>query len=211
MSRSIRIDFLALALIAIAASVANSQDSKQENSGKDTPDPSKNPPAASEMADAMAAIMPGKVHERLAKLQGKWKVTSTVTVAGTEPQTSDGNAELKMILGGRFVQETGDGSLMGFPVEHVRVWGFNNGTNKFQAIWLYTMSTGFLFLDGTPSDDGKSIQWMGHFDNEAGIREELTAVTTFADDDHFEVVLSAGKMPDGSTGPTMKAAYSRVK
>lgn len=126
-------------------------------------------------------------------------------------QNSEGTAELKMILGGRFVQETGDAAMMGFPVEHSRLWGYNNGTKKYQAVWLYTMSTGILQLEGTSDDDGKTIQWKGHFDNESGFREQIAAITTFVDDDHFEIEMSADNMPEGLEGPKMKSTYTRVK
>lgn len=187
-----------------------------QEKGKDKPagDAAKGAPAQpsqEEVDQAMAAVTPGKVHEQLAKLEGKWKVTTTIVMEGMEPQPAEGNAELKMTLGGRFIQETGDGDMMGFPVEHFRLWGYNNGTKKYQAVWVYTMSTGFLQMEGTSSDDGKTIQWKGHFDNEVGIREELSAVTKFVDDDHFNIELSAGKMPDGSDGPVMKASYARAK
>jgi hypothetical protein len=181
----------------------SSQDGTQQRSAQDQ---------SPEMADAMQAMMPSEAHEKLGKLQGKWNVKSTIVIAGMDPQEpTEGTAELIPILGGRFIQETGDGMMMGFPVQHVKIWGYNNGSKKYQALWMYTMSTGFLNMEGTSADQGKTIQWKGYFDNEVGIREELTAVTKYSDDDHFEIELVGGKMPDGTDGPRLKAVYTRAK
>ncbi len=200
-----------LILASVVPNIALGQEKKGEKKSTEAQQSAGAQPSAEEMADAMTATMPGKVHEQLAKLEGKWKVTMSIVMEGMEPQKSEGNAELKMILGGRFVQETGDASMMGFPVEHSRLWGYNNGTKKYQAVWIYTMSTGFLQLEGSSDDDGKTVQWKGHFDNEVGVREDITAITMFVDDDHFEIELSAEKMPDGSSGPKMKSVYTRDK
>jgi Protein of unknown function (DUF1579) len=211
MARSFAFIACAMVLTSVLPIVSLGQEKKVAPKSADAQQPANAPPSAQEMADAMAATMPGIVHAQLAKLEGKWKVTMSIILDGIEPEKSEGTAELKMILGGRFIQETGDESMMGFPVEHSRLWGYNNGSKKYQAVWLYTMSTGFLQMEGTSDNDGKSIQWKGHFDNESGIREDITAVTTFVDDDHFEMELSAGEMPDGSAGPKMKSAYARMK
>lgn len=161
-----------------------------------------------QMAEMMKMTQPGPIHEKLANLVGEWKVESTLELPGMEPQTTEGDARFELILGGRFLCETGSGSINGFDVEHHRIWGYNNGSKKFEAIWLYTMSTAFLKFSGTTDDDCKTIDWVANVDNEMGIKQEFKIHTVFVDDNNFTVSLEhAGDEP----GPTLKNTYRRVE
>ncbi|MFO0839342.1 MAG: DUF1579 family protein [Phycisphaerae bacterium] len=171
----------------------------------------KETPPTGEEAAAMQAAMPGPMNERMMKFAGEWSVETTMEMGEQPPSKSSGTYKISTALGGRFVQETGVGEFMGGPVNSFKMWGYNNGSHKFEAVWAWTMATGFLHMSGESKDDGKSIDWQCWYDNESGAREEFKAKHTFADDDHFTVKLYGGKMPDGSPGPTMTSTYTRKK
>lgn len=164
-----------------------------------------------EMEEMMKLMRPGPQHERLLKLAGDWTVETTMEMAGAPAEKSSGTATLKPALDGRFMQETGAGESMGMPASHFKMWGYNNGSKKYEAVWAWTLGTGMLYMNGESKDDGKTIEWKAWFDNESGVREELKATTTHTDADHFSVKLYGGKMPDGSPGPVMTANYTRKK
>lgn len=206
----------ALAQDAPASKAKPTHEAKKPDESKAAqakPDPAKGaaPKSEPEMEAAMAAMMPGPMHGRLTALAGDWETRSRLEMAGQEPAESSGTATLKAELGGRFIHETGRGEMMGMPTEHFKLWGYNAGSKKFEAVWTWTMSTGLLSMVGETKDDGKSIEWKAWFDNEVGVREDFKALTTFVDDDHFTVKLYGGKMPDGTPGPTMLVEYSRKK
>jgi hypothetical protein len=168
--------------------------------------------AADAEAAALAAMMPGPAHARMARLAGDWSIETSMSMpGGGEPTKSAGTASIAMALDGRFVHETGVGEMMGMPVHSFKQWGYNVGSKKYEGVWSWTLSTGLLQLAGESKDDGKTIEWRAGYDNEFGKREEFNVTMTFADDDHFTVKIHGGKMPDGSPGPVMEAKYSRKK
>lgn len=177
------------------------------------PDMGDLPPGVSpeEMKKMMAAMTPGKVHARLASLAGRWAVETTITFPGPQArvETTRGEETVSMMLDGRFVQQVGTGEMMGQPVKNFKMWGYNNGSGRYEGVWAYTMSTGLLHLGGASADDGQTIEWDAWFDNEMGVREEFKVRTTLTDADHFTVEFYGGKMPDGSEGPRMLQRYTR--
>jgi Protein of unknown function (DUF1579) len=172
-------------------------------------------PAGAQDDKANAARMkyatPGLVHKGLAKRAGEYTTHGKFTIkAGAPAQESDGSAKLSMILGGRFLQEENEGKLIGMPVTSVHLYGYNNATNKYQAVWMYTGATGFMTMDGTSADDGKTVNFAAAYDGEDGAKHHLEIVIRQIDDDHFSTTLIA-RLPDGAQGPTLETTYTRKK
>jgi len=165
--------------------------------------------------EGLASIMPGPEHERLIKLAGEWDVLTTLEGPGAPPTEATGSATFTSAIGGRFLHETGGGEMAGFDTQHFKSIGYNNGSKKYEAVWSWTMSTGFLYLSGASHDEGKSIDWEAWYDNERGERQELSARHLFVDDDHFTVELcgaataaaEGGELPQA--GPRMIMNYTR--
>lgn len=187
-------------LIGAAATLAFTQPEKA---------PADKPPEAA--AAEGDATNPGSIHAKLMKLAGSWETATTFEMAGQPATKSKGAVSIAEALDGRFVQETGSGEMEGMPVKDFKMWGYNGGSKKYEAVWTWTLSTGFLYLNGESKDGGKTIQWKAWFDNESGEREDFEATTTFTDDDHFSTKLYGGKLPVGSAGPVMLTEYSRKK
>lgn len=218
---------LVLTLSLTAAAIALTQPEKPSQPPKpatppaakpDAPQPAKPDPAKgaapkndADEAAAMASMNPGPVNEKLQKLAGQWDTVTRLEMAGRDPAESKGAETIAGALGGRFLQETGTGQMAGMPTQSFKMWGYNNGSRKYEAVWSWTMSTGFLHMAGESKDDGKTIDWKAWFDNEIGVREEFKCLTTFTDADHFTVKIYGGTMPDGDPAPTMTTIYSRKK
>ena len=175
---------------------------------------SQNPPSTSDAQDqAMQALAdaatPGPIHAELMKRAGDYTTTATFYAPGAEPQQSNGTAKLKSILGGRFLEEENSGDSFGTPYSGLRLYGYNNGSKQYEAIWIYNGSTAFLVLDGASDDNGKTVRYSGAFLGPGGGRQTLRVTITQQDADHF-VVRLLGEGPGDATS-TLETTYARVK
>jgi hypothetical protein len=164
-----------------------------------------------DMKAAMAAMMPGEAHGKFAKLAGEWTTKSKLAMAGAPSEETDGESKFVVVLGGRFLHEEHQGTMMGEPFQSAKLLGYNNGSKKYEAVWTYTMGTGMMTMTGASDDGGKTIKFDAVWDNEIGVREKITVKYTFADDDHFVIWMGGGEMPDGSPGTEMELTYTRKK
>lgn len=167
------------------------------------------PPTQEEMEQAVAeAAQPGPIHVQLMKRAGKYTTTMTFSAPGTESQESTGTATLKPILGGRFLEEENSGESLGQPSAGLRLYGYNNGSKQYEAIWIYNGSTAFLVLDGSSDDSGKTVRYTGAFIGPDGSKQTLRVIVEQQDADHF-VVRLLGEGPGGATS-TLATTYTRV-
>lgn len=145
---SLAVPALALALaIAAPAAAQTSQDQGQMD------------PKALEAL--MTQLMtPGAPHQRLAGLAGKWTTTQTMYMEAT-PQSSTGEAEYEMALGGRYLVGRYKGTYMGQPFEGMSIDGYDNGKQQYFSIWLDSMGTGYYLAQGTATPDGKVFKLSG--------------------------------------------------
>lgn len=156
-----------------------------------------------------AAASPGPAHADLMKRAGDYTTTATFYAPGTEPQESTGTAKLTSILGGRFLEEENSGVSFGQPYSGLRLYGYNNGSKQYEAIWIYDGSTAVLVLDGTTEDSGKTVRYSGAFIGPNSEKETLRVTITQQDADHFSVKL-LGEAP-GSGTSTLETVYTRTK
>ncbi len=92
-----------------------------------------------------ASMTPGPEHAEMAKMAGEFKMTVTsYSEPGAKPDVSTGTASRKMIMGGRYLEETVTGTVMGQPFEGRGLTGYNNVTGKWWGTWLDNMSTGLM-------------------------------------------------------------------
>lgn len=159
-----------------------------------------------EQQDLMASE-PGPEHQRLAKLVGTFTTEVTFTGVGPEPVKSSGEAKLDMALGGRFLEMRETESMMGQPVETLKFWGFNNGTKKYESVWMYTGSTSMMTMTGEAKEDG-AVALDASYADEMGKREQMKVEFKIANDDHFTVTL-VGTAPTGEV--KMVEAFTRKK
>lgn len=190
-------------ILCVATSVAQAQSSQKPA----TPPPAQ--PTQEQMEQAVAdAAKPGPIHAQLMKRAGKYTTTMTFSAPGTESQESTGTATLKPILGGRFLEEENSGESLGQPSVGLRLYGYNNGSKQYEAIWIYNGSTAFLVLDGSSDDDGKTVRYTGAFIGPDGSKQTLRVIVEQRDADHF-VVRLLGEGPGGATS-TLATTYTRV-
>lgn len=167
------------------------------------------PPTQDDMEQVVAeAAQPGPIHAQLMKRAGKYTTRMVFSAPGAEPQESTGTATFKPILGGRFLEEENSGESLGQPSAGLRLYGYNNGSKQYEAIWIYTGSTAFLVLDGSSDDNGKTVRYTGAFIGPDGSKQTLRVIVEQQDADHF-VVRMLGEGP-GDSMSTLATTYTRV-
>ncbi|HYY53537.1 MAG TPA: DUF1579 domain-containing protein [Myxococcales bacterium] len=162
------------------------------------------------MQKYMQAATPGPEHQKLAKLAGTWKMDVTAWMTpGAPPEKSEGTAEFKTILGGRYLLQEVKGTMGGQPFEGRGTMGFDNVTKERFATWTDSMSTGLLVMRGKCPADAKKCTTRGQgSDAVAGKMVSFAETTTMTDDNHFTFELR-GPGPDGKQYKMMEIKYTR--
>ena len=165
------------------------------------------------MMDAMAkAGAPGEAHKKLEGLTGTWdaKVTSWMA-PGKPPIESKGTSEVKMALGGRFLEEHFEGEFMGQPFTGMGYTGYDNVQKKYVGTWMDSMSTGVMTSTGNMGADGKTMTMSGMMpDAMTGKMTTLKEKITFTDADHHTFEMW-GAGPDGTNFKMMEITSTRRK
>ena len=165
----------------------------------DTKAADEKPPAEKTVADVpappkgmMAPMQPvkpkpvvlGPQHKVLGGFTGRWKTTTHIMVAGptTPEQDTEGTAEGKLVMGGRFAQLMHAGLLNGEPFEGLMLCGYDEVVQKYTAIWVDNTSTAIIRYVGTYDSAKKQISMNSHYSDPATRRLTLARVTmTFVD------------------------------
>jgi hypothetical protein len=154
---------------------------------------------------------PSPIHKQMAKAAGEYvTVTKFRIKPDDQPVETKGKARIKSILGGRFLAEESEGTMLGQKYQGFRLWGYNKDAKQFESTWIYTGATGTMRLVGTSKDKGKTINWTATVAMGQGEKMTMEAVTRHMDDDTFVVELIA-KTPDGKRGPSFETTYTRKK
>ncbi len=119
------------------------------------------------MMEAMMKVgAPVAFHAHLKPLAGNWKtVTKHWMQAESEPSVSEGTCEKKMILGGRYLQETFTSSAMGMPFKGVGIIGYDKGKQQYTSVWVDSMTTMMMIDSGTCDASGKVFTFHGELDD----------------------------------------------
>jgi hypothetical protein len=156
-----------------------------------------------------AAAQPGPPHARLCEAVGEY---TTHTLFWERPDAppveTQGSARLSRAIGGRFVIEESPLEITGRPLSGMRVWGYNNGSGKYEAVWLYDQSTAMMTMHGETSDGGATIRFRAKFDDERGASEEVEIVRREIDANRFVVEVTA-VASDGRRLPMLQTTYER--
>ncbi|GJL64570.1 MAG: hypothetical protein NPIRA04_32240 [Nitrospirales bacterium] len=139
------------------------------------------PQAMMEMYKKLAT--PGEPHKLFASLAGSWTTTMKSWMEpGKPPMESTGTAEMKMLLDGRFLQQEFTGEMMGQPYSGIGIDAYDNVQKKYFTVWIDTMGTGIFMMEGTASDDGKTITLKGQHPEPGGGQMSHRAIWTIVDD-----------------------------
>lgn len=151
------------------------------------------------------------IHEHMGQCAGEYTTVTRFTAkAGDAPMESKGTAKITSILGGRFLQEEDTGTMFNQPFKSLKLSGYNSAAERFEASWVYTGSTSIMTLTGTSSDGGKTINWVGTYEEKKGQKNTLYVDTKHLNKNQI-VMEMYSKNPDGSRGPCLETTYTRKK
>ena len=190
--------FTCLALVVIATPVI-AKDKKQEKQ--------MDPQAMMEVYMKLAA--PGEPHKLFAGLAGSWTTqTKEWMEPGKPPTEATGSADLKMLLGGRFLQQEYNSTMMGQPYTGMGITAYDNLRKKYVSTWIDSMGTGIFTMEGTASADGKTITLKGQHAEPGGGQMMHRAVWKIVDD-HTQTFDMYGAHGHGKETKMMEIVYTR--
>lgn len=172
---------------------------------------------ASEMSDEEQAMMeawqnamtPGPEHAALAKMAGDFVLTVKMYMDPSAPPTeSTAAASRKMILGGRYLEETVHGTMMGEPFEGRGVTGYDNVTGKWWGTWIDNMSTGLMTSHGEWDDEaGVGTFWGASTDPMTGEPQESRTVVRRLE--HGDELMEMYMVTEAGEVKSMEILYQR--
>ena len=134
---------------------------------------------------AMAAMMkmaqPGPQHALLKTMEGRWKAVVKSWNGPGEPSVSEGTSDARMILGGRYLEETFQSTMMNAPFEGHGLTGYDNATQRYWFSWIDNMSTGMMSGTGSMDDAGKLLTVTATTTGPDGKPAEVRMVTKLVD------------------------------
>lgn len=164
------------------------------------------------MTQWQAAMTPGDAHKKLEYFAGVWDVEAKAWMNNPDslPSVSNGTAEYKMILGGRFLQQEFSGEMMQMPFKGIGFTGYDNFKKKYISFWIDEMSTAMSIMEGSMNAAGTTLTLWGKMDEPATgeKNKEVKYVIHIVDKDtHVFEVYDVKTW--GDKKPTLKLTYTR--
>ena len=157
----------------------------------------------SNIAMAQEVAKPGKEHALLAESEGEW----TVNMASPEGEIA-GKAIYKMAHGGLWLTSSLDMKMPFGPFTGQGLDTYDPVKKKYVAIWVDSMSSTPVLLEGNRSADGKTLTMKGKGPSPDGSSTDYQTVTEFQSKDKHVFKMWMGTL----TGePAMTATYLRKK
>ncbi|SDX06816.1 DUF1579 domain-containing protein [Nitrosomonas communis] len=161
------------------------------------------------MATYQKLATPGEHHKLLTGLAGSW---TTKTKEWMDPQKppveSTGASNGKVLLDGRFLQQESSGSMHGEPYTGIWTIGYDNLLKRYVSTWIATMGTGIFQMDGTASEDGKTITFTGQHAEVGGGQMTHRAIWKIVDSNTQEFVMY-GTHHGGQEMKMLETVYTR--
>jgi hypothetical protein len=196
-----------LAFLVVIAALAIGADEKAK---KTTPAGAMDEKAMMEMMAKYST--PGAEHKALESWVGTWDTTAKMWMdPNSPPQESKGASENKMALGGRFLEQSFEGTFMNQPFSGKGYTGYDLYKKQYVSTWMDTMGTMIMMATGTADASGKKVTMTGQMDDYmTGKKMDFKQTATVVDADHnmFELWMTG---PDGKMFKTLEIQYTRRK
>ena len=107
---------------------------------------------------------PSAAHKFFSTLAGKWTYTQKLWHSkDSKPEESTGRATMKMIFGGRYLQQDITGKAMGQPYEGMGLTGYDNLKKETISTWADNMGTSIMYGVGKLDLDKKTVSEKGEY------------------------------------------------
>lgn len=155
----------------------------------------------------------GPEHDEFQKMVGRWDVVMrSWTAPETEPMRSEGTADFRLILDGRYIEQKFKYDFMGQTYEGLGIEGYDRIKKKYVSVWMDNAGTGIFMNVGTVDESGKIRTYHGKMDDPfTGQKDKVVkSIGRMISDDHvvFEMY---DVRPDVGEFKTMEIEYRRRK
>lgn len=145
---------------------------------------------------------PGPEHEMLKKMEGNWDLV--MKFGGGE---SKGTVTYKMDLGGLWLTGNLESELFGAKFQGKSLDSYDAGKKKYVGVWIDSMSTHPMFMEGTYDKDKKTLTMVGEGPGMDGKLTKYKSVSTYPDADTIDFSMYIGDGKD----PAFTITYKRKK
>ncbi len=159
------------------------------------------------MAEMMKLAQPGPAHAKLKVMEGNWKVVTKSWYAPGEPTVTEGTAQNRMILGGRYLEQRMSGTMFGQPFEGYGLTGYDNRRNEYVVLWVDNASSWLTTGSGTMDEAGTELTVRSRDIGPDGKPMETRMVTRILDPSRH--VFSMYAVAEGQERLVMEATYTR--
>jgi len=151
---------------------------------------------------------PGPQHARFKEAVGTWKTEMKMWMGPGEPTVSPGASRMELVFGGRYLKEHYRCLSPDMPYEGMLLMGYDNLKKKYVSLWIDSMSTGFMLMEGTYDDAAKTLTMTGEADDPFLGPIEMRSVSREVSKDKvvFEMYR---KSADGPEQKCMEITYTR--
>ena len=157
------------------------------------------------LARGQGAPTPGPEHEHLKKLEGTWNAKMKMGDNET-PAT----ATYKMVCGGMWLMSDFQGEFDGQKFSGRGLDGYDPEKKKYVAVWVDSMSTRPMLLEGTHDKEKKTTTMTGEAPGPDGKLAKHKMMTHMPDDDHMTFTMFIIDA-DGKENKVMTIEYTRKK
>ncbi|HYD00336.1 MAG TPA: DUF1579 domain-containing protein [Phycisphaerales bacterium] len=163
------------------------------------------------MQEWMRLASPGEPHKLLKSLEGEYTTVTRIWMQPGKPQESTGKATFKTILGGRYLQQDFQGTMMNMPMNGLGLMGYDNHRRQYVSMWADSLSTAMYTMTGGISQDGKTITSFGQMDEPTTkqIGKTVKWVTRIVSAD--KMVFESWEVECGDPMKVFEVEYTRAK
>jgi hypothetical protein len=180
-------------------------------------------PPQAEMPNWLRRGLPGPGHQALAPLVGTWRVQLSIhSSLGRSPDqpplvTEDLISRKQWLAGGRYIEDTMEGSLNGSPVWRRGWLGFSTMDDRYEWVTIDPVNTTMMYYEGAPrSGNQRPIVMTGNFTDQGVAGEDTvgrrvamrTVIIIESNDRHvFELYFTR---PGQREALATRAVYTRL-
>ena len=157
-------------------------------------------------------MTPGAQHKMLAGMEGTWDAETKMWMGPGDPEVTKGTASMKMVLGGRFLQQEISSTMMGRPFHGIGFTGYDNNDKKFVGFWIDDFGTSISTMEGSLNQKGDVLTMYGKMDEPTTGEHDKTVKYVTRTIDKDRVVLEIHDLSIGEPNTkVMETVYVRRK
>ena len=170
----------------------------------------KQPSQEAMMAMWQEAMTPSDGHRRLDRMAGTWRAKTTFFMSPSEPpQVSEGKSVHRWVVGGRYLEQSYQGTSMGMPFEGLGYTGYDNVKKRYVGTWMDSFSTGLMQSVGVGRPTADKLSFVAESFEPSGKKIVFETTLKIADGDHHSYEMWT-KAPNGKKFRTMLVEYTRA-